>query len=50
MINSLASGFEALLSTVRESIENEKVLRDRLDFAANEVSPILSASFCFALG
>ncbi|KAJ9609069.1 hypothetical protein H2200_006840 [Cladophialophora chaetospira] len=43
LIDSLVSGFEALLTTVRENIENEKVLRDRLDFAANEYQKLLAA-------
>lgn len=38
LIDSLVSGFETLLTTVRAHIDNEKVLRERLDFAANEVS------------
>jgi hypothetical protein len=38
LIDSLVTGFETLLSHVRENLENEKLLRDRLEFAANEVS------------
>ncbi|KIW90304.1 uncharacterized protein Z519_08948 [Cladophialophora bantiana CBS 173.52] len=43
LIDSLISGFDALLSTVRAHIENEKALRERLEFAANEYEKILAA-------
>jgi hypothetical protein len=36
-LDSLISEYEALLSIVRAQAENEKRLRERLDFAANEV-------------
>lgn len=38
LVDSLAAGFEALLSTLQLQTETEKALRARLDFAANEVS------------
>lgn len=37
LIQSLVLGFETLLKTVHDQRQKEKVLRERLDFAANEV-------------
>ncbi|KIW35537.1 uncharacterized protein PV07_02227 [Cladophialophora immunda] len=42
IIDTLISGFDALLSTVRAHIENEKALRERLDFAASEYEKVLA--------
>ncbi|KIW72926.1 hypothetical protein PV04_01085 [Phialophora macrospora] len=43
LIDSLVIGFETLLSHVRENLKNEKLLRDRLEFAANEYQRLLAA-------
>ncbi|OAP59582.1 hypothetical protein AYL99_06880 [Fonsecaea erecta] len=43
IIDALISGFDALLSTVRAHIKNEKALRERLEFAANEYEKVLAA-------
>ena len=47
LVDDLVAGFETLLSTVGEHIENEKALRDRLEFAANEVSMFSSPRSAF---
>lgn len=38
LIDSLIAGFEELLTCVRAQVANEKLLRERIEFAANEVS------------
>ncbi|KIW77800.1 hypothetical protein Z517_07633 [Fonsecaea pedrosoi CBS 271.37] len=43
IIDALISGFDALLSGVRAHIENEKALKERLEFAANEYDKVLAA-------
>lgn len=41
LIDSLISGFQVLLSTLSAHVDNEKVLRERIEFAADEVSAIV---------
>jgi hypothetical protein len=41
LVDTLISGFETLLVTLRQTSVNERALRERLDFAANEVSSAL---------
>lgn len=38
LVEALISGFEELFTLVRGQVDNEKALRDRVEFAANEVS------------
>jgi hypothetical protein len=38
LVESLITGFEELLSIVRVQVDSEKALREKIEFAANEVS------------
>ncbi|KIW15433.1 hypothetical protein PV08_05479 [Exophiala spinifera] len=43
LVEPLISGFEELLAIVRGQVDNEKTLRDRVEFAANEYERLLAA-------